>query len=372
MPFSAEDLDQIRTAVRDVVDNRFNGLESRFSGLERDVHGLQRDVHGLQRDVHGLQREVHGVQREVQALVRNQPEVAFRHMQQHVVGKGTVLEEKAIAEGADSTWTYMKHGDKVLAVSAAHCACDHPIQQEIRKRKKRRTTSTITDSVPSYDITTKEFIEVPELLAPFVTSVFFLPDVVGDRHPSTYQDIVVVELQDEKSDRFTSMTESNSIPVWRTVAGQSDNIDLLGSPLAGVGLARTVHAPSCTWNQSKTYILFNPDTSEGGHSGTFVFDLQQRPETQLREQGLGVLIGETDPGGNVHPRGKVCPLPNFGDLKEYPVVSPPPEKYEFRLRGFGKDPKKFTREGNSQRFTTAGRGRKRKTIHGVFVDSSSA
>jgi hypothetical protein len=187
MPFSAEDLDQIRTAVRDVVDSRFNGIE-----------------------------------REVQALVRNQPEVAFRHMQRHVVGKGTDLEEKAI--GADSTWTYMKHGDKVLAVSAAHCACDHPIQQESRKRKKRRTTSTITDSVPSYDITTKEFIEVPELLAPFVTSVFFLPDVVGDRHPSTYQDIVVVELQDEKSNKFTSMTESNSFPVWRTVAGRSENI----------------------------------------------------------------------------------------------------------------------------------------------------
>lgn len=347
MPFSEEELAQITRAVSDVVDPRFTALEQgvypRFTALEERV----------------------------QALARNKPEVALHDLKQHVVDKGTELEMDAIMEGADSTWTYMKHRDMVLAVSAAHCACDHRIKEQSQKRKKRKTKHTDdTASVPSYDITKKEFIEVPRRLAPFVTRVFSLPGVISNRSPRTaprtHQDIVIVELQDQNSDKFTRMKVSDSIPVWRTVAGQCENIKLLGSPLAGVGLASIVRAPTCVWDHSKRYILFNPDNSEGGHSGTLMFDLQQR-ETQLCERGVGVLIGEKDPGGNLHPRGKACPLPNFDDLLEYTVVDPPPANFEFTLRGFDSR-KPFMRvSGESHRYRTSGR-RKQESIYGVFVD----
>jgi hypothetical protein len=126
---------------------------------------------------------------------------------------------------------------------------------------------------------------------------------------------------------FTNRSELN----WRTVAGEHGQINLQHCSLAGVGLAGIVHAPSCAWSRDKKYIVFHPDTSEEGHSGTVMIDLSQR-ETQLCDQVVGVHVGEIAYDG-LKPRGNVCPLPDFSKLIEYQVVTTPPSmEIKFNLR----------------------------------------
>jgi hypothetical protein len=278
------------------------------------------------KEVQAIARNVEALARDVQALVRNIPNVALKSVAPFVVNKGTKLEERAIAKGADSTWTYMRHGDKLLAVSAAHCAT-HPLdwgdsQPPAKKQKESKKKKNARGPAQGKD--TWHFCEVPLVLAPFVKSAYFLPHVIGVKGEDvpTEEDIVALELDQETMPLVGDLLTNRSVLNWRTVAGQYSQINLQNCSLAGVGLAGIVHAPSCAWDHHKKYIVFNPDNSEEGHSGTVMIDLSQR-DTQLCDQAVGVLIGEVARDG-LKPRGEVCPLPDFSNLIEYKVVATPP------------------------------------------------
>jgi hypothetical protein len=193
-----------------------------------------------------------------------------------------------------------------------------------RQPRSRRNQKKKNARGPAQGKDTWHFCEVPLILAPFVKSAYFLPHVIGEKGEDvpTEEDIVALELDQETMPRVGNLLTNRSVLNWRTVAGQHRQINLQNCSLAGVGLVGIVHAPSSDWDCHKKYMVFNPDNSEEGHSGTVMIDLSQR-DTQLCDQAVGVLLGEAARDG-LKPRGEVCPLPDFSNLIECKVVATPP------------------------------------------------
>jgi uncharacterized protein YoxC len=128
---------EVQAIARDV-----QRIEHNVEALVRDVQRIEQNVQRIEHKVQRIEHKVQRIEHNVEALVRNIPNVALKSVAPFVVNKGTKLEERAIAKGADSTWTYMLHGDKLLAVSAAHCAT-HPLdwgdsQPPAKKQKESK------------------------------------------------------------------------------------------------------------------------------------------------------------------------------------------------------------------------------------------
>ena len=320
MSFSDEQIAQLAARIGTHLTN-----EGRFATRE-DVQLTNEGLLATREDLQRIELKVDAIEHNVEALVRNIPNVALNFVADFVIHKETPLEERAIEKGADSTWTYMRHGDKLLAVSAAHCAI-HPldwVDSHPPTKKQKKSANQKNGSGPADGKDMWQFCEVPLILAPSVKSAYFLPHVIGkmgDAVP-TEHDIVALELDEKTVSMHEELLKNRSELNWRTVAGEHGQIRLRNCSLAGVGLAGIVHAPSCAWDLNKKYIVFHPDCSEEGHSGTVMIDLSQR-DTQLCDQVVGVLVGEVARDG-LKPRGHVCPLPDFSNLIEYKVVATPP------------------------------------------------
>jgi hypothetical protein len=170
MSFSEEQISQLAALIGAELSKENGPLATK-----EDLLRIEKKVDTIERKVNVLEHKVDTIERNVEALVRNVPNVALKSVAKCVVYKGTKVEERAIEIGADSTWTYMRHGDKLLAVSAAHCAI-RPLKWGDSKppaKKPKKSKNKENGCGPAKGKDTWQFCKVPLILAPFVKSAFF-------------------------------------------------------------------------------------------------------------------------------------------------------------------------------------------------------
>jgi hypothetical protein len=200
-------------------------------------------------------------------LLRHMPTAAIEPFSSSVVAPVSPL--KALAQGDTSTWSLVRDGGKVYALSCVHCALYY------RSDQGSPTFVSIPETLMQYKPARVGFVSL-ELRNPLATNI----------------DLVAVELGDAPQ-------AIEEYPAWyvpphpsalrfATVAGKSNAGYVTGENLI----------------QSEDYeLLFVEGNGEPGNSGTLMYG--------VRAEGvvpLGVYCGVTEAVSGMRRRGRICAL----------------------------------------------------------------
>ena len=203
------------------------------------------------------------LERKVGSLWAANPIAVLQHLHQNVVGRGSKIEEyEAVANGGLSTWTYIKHENRKMAVGAAHCALPFKL---LPGRDKRCEGF--------------EFVEIPEELCGRVTRVGIHQGYHSTRNEDC--DLAVVELES-----FPDRIDPLIVPEW--VAFDSVRPPSWQCKVGGLNLTGSVHGHSCVVGAGPVF-KFVEESGEAGNSGTLMYIVS--PHDGENTEIIGVYLG---------------------------------------------------------------------------------
>mmetsp|Transcript_20216 Transcript_20216/g.55821 ORF Transcript_20216/g.55821 Transcript_20216/m.55821 type:complete len:352 (+) Transcript_20216:164-1219(+) len=283
--------------------------------MQFDIAQMQSDIAQVQSDIAALPQ----MQSDIALLVSMNPDAALRKIQPVLVGQGSAAEGFAVRDGPLSTWTYMKAGDRRMAVGAGHCVVDSRIK---RSRLSQDVQGLLQDL---------EFVEIPKELKDRVTHVGLCKNYM--KVANQKNDIALLLL-----DRFPNGVDEARAIEWMSFDGIPRD-PYVNAKVGGLSLSGSVRGHGCYIGEHT--IRFVEDSGEGGQSGRLIFNLT--PPEGMQPFTIGVYNG-CRRGSDLKRRGVVVKLPPLRAMRLYPKQdSPLQSSHELALkkRGSGSRTKYF-------------------------------
>ena len=278
------------------------------------------------------------VNKKLDVLLCCNPTAALTSMNIPLVEKDRSQQTKSILHGAPATWTYIRSGTDVLAVSCEHCALAYGT---------KRAGCKIFVSLPQ------------ELVSLGVKWVGLLPShKFGSVTRRDHEDIAIVRLE-----KLPDGLDVKSLPLWMPFQVANPR-DLASAVVAGMSNTATVSGSHWSYRDgTRLSIIFVEQSGEAGNSGTLMFLLHpDGKEPTVVGVYLGVKNKNSKGDFDLHCRGRICPLPDLTEFEEHYVCDAPLQTFSLW--------KKLT---NTYKKFAFGVGAFRKvyaepSVYGVFIE----
>ncbi|KAG7339750.1 hypothetical protein IV203_025429 [Nitzschia inconspicua] len=115
-------LDYLETQF-DGINKKFYGINKKFDGMEEKFDDMNKKFDGINKRFDDINKKFDNMDKKLGLLVSLSPEAVIQHVNPAFV-TSTQLEDKAVLEGGESTWSFLQRDDDdgtLLAVGSVHC-----------------------------------------------------------------------------------------------------------------------------------------------------------------------------------------------------------------------------------------------------------
>ncbi|KAG7339429.1 hypothetical protein IV203_025394 [Nitzschia inconspicua] len=298
----------LETKFRDMEQKFDEKLETKFRDMEQKFDekfdGMKTTIRNLEERFDNMEERFDNVDKKLDLLVSLSPEAVMQHVNPAFV-TSSQLEDKAVLEGGESTWSFLQRDDDgtLLAVGSVHCGLYYGSMHP-----------------------TLAFVNLPQMVVNLgVEKIGFLqPNKILNPIPYKY-DVMLVQL---KQNKLPDMM-SGSPQKYQTLAASSKKKI---RRVAGMSNSGIVSGSNVVFNNDGGYYVFVEDFGDIGNSGTLMFGWNGDFNDA---KPVGVYNGIFPVGdkkettssrpfsfhGN-RPRGVIVPLPNLKECTWFEPLLP--------------------------------------------------
>ncbi|KAG7339450.1 hypothetical protein IV203_025373 [Nitzschia inconspicua] len=286
--------------MEEKFDKKFDDINKRFDNVEER---FDKKFDSMKTTIRNMEERFDNMDKKLDLLVSLSPEAVMQHVNPAFV-TSSQLEKKAVLEGGESTWSFLKLDDgTLLAVGSVHCGLYYGSMHP-----------------------TLAFVNLPQMVVNLgVEKIGFLqPNKIQNPIPYKY-DVMLVRL---KQNKLPDMM-SGSPQKYQTLAASSKKKI---RRVAGMSNSGIVSGSNVVFNNDGGYYVFVEDFGDIGNSGTLMFGWDGDFNDA---KPVGVYNGIFPVGdkkettssrpfsfhGN-RPRGVIVPLPNLKECTWFEPLLP--------------------------------------------------
>jgi hypothetical protein len=127
------------------------------------------------------------MERQLDHIIHSTPDAVSRELASNIVGRGGISEGNAVPNASMATWTLLKHGKTILAISCGHCAFAY-------------------DFIDQHGL---RFVEIPKELCSLVKEVGYMPNYIDGEKRERKYDVALLKLGN-----LPTGTDFDALPEW--------------------------------------------------------------------------------------------------------------------------------------------------------------
>ncbi|KAG7350331.1 hypothetical protein IV203_009691 [Nitzschia inconspicua] len=261
------------------LKTQFDGINKNFDDINKRFDDINKDINKRFDDINkDINKRFDDINKKLDLLVSLSPAAVMQQVEPVFV-TSSLLEDKAVLEGGESTWSFLQRDDDgtLLAVGSVHCGLYYGSMHP-----------------------TLAFVNLPQMVVDLgVEKIGFLePNKIQNPIPYKH-DVMLVRLKKKVSDMMLSgLPQKYQVPdsekQFRHMAGMSNSGIVSGKNVVIID----------------GHYVFVEDFGEAGNSGTLMFGWDYNVDDA---KPVGVYYGVFPVGDSkngIHPRGVIVPLPN--------------------------------------------------------------